>query len=145
MSRIPGLWVFQPVPLVPGISLLPEPWQSATTEQKLLYAQTTAAFGNYDQLQQTYNMIAIEKGNLRATHAIGDYNGAVKRYWLNGGPNGNYALPATLPDLAQYYRPAEDATDVYDSSTRTWHPNGTVIETPIWTLPPDTVLYIVEP
>jgi hypothetical protein len=118
-------------------------------EQKLAYAMTLAAFGNYEQLQQTENMIAVQNGNLLANNAIGPYNGQVKRYWLNGGPANTYGFvlpgdPANL-HLEQYYKPAVDATLVYDPATQTWKPSGMVLETPIWTLPPGTVLYIVEP
>ncbi len=142
MSRVPGLLTFNPVPVPP----LPEPWQSATTEQKLAFAQTMAAFGDFDQLQQTRNMLAVQAGNLLAKHAVDSYNGLVKRYWLNGGPNNTYGftLPVALPQLAQYYKPAEDATEIYDPATRSWKPSGLVIDTPIWSLPADTVLFTVE-
>ena len=140
---IPGLLEFLPV----AVPLLPEPWQSGTTEQKLAYALTLAAFGNLEQLQQTRNMIAVQDGNLMASHAVGDYNGLVKRYWLNGGPSNTYgfALPAALPVLEQFYKPAVDATLQYDPRTRSWRPSGQVLETKIWSLPLGTVLFKVLP
>lgn len=139
----PGLLQFLPVP----VPTLPEPWQSATVDQKLAYAQTLAAFGNLDQLQQTLNMLAVQAGNLQGGHAVGNYNGLVKRYWLNGGPANKYGflLPTALPILEQFYKPAADATDQYDPISRSWKPSGQVLDTKPWSLAPGTVLFKILP
>jgi hypothetical protein len=133
-----GLMTFYPVPEPP----LPEPWASGTQDQINRYINDpTLGFGNLEQLQMVENREAIHSGNLGAVAHVGAYNGWVKLYWNNGGPDNKYGfkLPE-LPELTQYYKPAVDAR----VKTRAANdPTGIVLETPIWSLPPGTVLYTV--
>ena len=132
--------------------MLPEPWQSASTDVKNEYAHTLQAFGNMEQLQQTRNALAIEAGNKALSgisSPLGKYNGDTKRYWLNGGPSNTFGFvlpgdPAGL-HLEQYYPAAQNACVRWDPAQKINVPTGEVTETPIWSLPPGTVLYIVQP
>ncbi len=143
MSKIPGLLLFNPVPVPP----LPEPWLSGDPIAIWEYGQDPANAYNYEVLQQMLNHQAVEMGNKSASTKVKSYNGQVSRYWQNGGPSNvyGYTLPVALPVLEACYPPATDATVQYDPVTRTWKPSGQVLETKPWSLPPDTVLYIVEP
>lgn len=143
MSKIPGLLTFHPVP----VPLLPEPFLSGDPVAIFLYGQNPANAYNYDVLQQMLNHQCVEMGNRTAKQQVDSYNGAVSRYWQNGGPDNKfgYLLPTSIPILEACYPPATDATVRYDPTTGTWNPSGVVIETKPWTLPPGTVLYTVEP
>lgn len=136
----PGLIIFLPVPVPP----LPEPYLSGNAAAIWAYTHNPAnAGGNMEDFQKILNNEAVLIGNRAANTAVIMHNSQLIRYWQNGGPSNTYGLtlPSALADLAQYFKPAQDATAQFNVLTKKWEPVGPPLATPPWVLPAGTVLF----
>lgn len=135
MTKYPGLLLFTPPPIPP----MPEPYVTGSAAQIYAY-QKAHPGGDMDEEQQILNNEAVHSGNLLAGAVVTAYNSTVCRYWENGGPKNKYGLklPDALVDLAQFYKPATDAT----LTGLPPRPSGIKLKTAAWELPAGFVLVL---
>lgn len=146
--KYPGLLSFIPVE-DPG---LPEPYASGTFAEKDAYEKSEEGKAQYwENFQKINNHTAIAQGNKNAGNAISSHNAKIKQFYDNGGTAKGYVLPADLTqeEVAKYYPPAVDATSTYvppaNGQPGYWVPNGQATLTEVWSLPPGTILFVVQP